>query len=48
LGDRRLAPIGEVEAAEYRSVIQKEAEQPLRVAYERRNRGFDPQPRTFG
>ncbi len=25
------------------SVIQKEAEQPLRVAYERRNRDLDPQ-----
>jgi hypothetical protein len=48
LGDRRLAPIGEVEAAEYRSVIQKEAEQPLRGADERRNRDLDPQPRTLG
>jgi adenine-specific DNA-methyltransferase len=29
--------------AEYQSVIQKEADQPLRVAYERRNRDLDPQ-----
>jgi adenine-specific DNA-methyltransferase len=35
---RRNIPI-----AEYQAVIQKEAEQPLRVAYERRNRDLDPQ-----
>ena len=29
--------------AEYQSVIQKEAEQPLCVAYERRNSDLDPQ-----
>src|SRR5262245_53907671 len=32
-----------IPTAEYQSVIQKEAEQPLRVAYERRNRDLDPQ-----
>ena len=32
-----------IPTAEYHAVIQKEAEQPLRVAYERRNRDLDPQ-----
>jgi adenine-specific DNA-methyltransferase len=32
-----------IPTAEYQSVIQKEAELPLRVAYERRNRDLDPQ-----
>jgi restriction endonuclease Mrr len=32
-----------IPTAEYQSVIQKEAEQPLGVAYERRNRDLDPQ-----
>src|SRR5581483_7919150 len=32
-----------IPTAEYQSVLQKEAEQPLRVAYERRNRDLDPQ-----
>ena len=32
-----------IPTAEYQSVIQKEAEQPLCVAYERRNRDLDPQ-----
>jgi adenine-specific DNA-methyltransferase len=32
-----------IPTAEYQSVIQKEAEQPLRVAYERRDRDLDPQ-----
>src|SRR5712691_3894935 len=32
-----------IPTAEYQSVIQKEAEQPLRAAYERRNRDLDPQ-----
>src|SRR5947209_16467842 len=32
-----------IPTAEYQSVIQKEAEQPRRVAYERRNRDLDPQ-----
>jgi adenine-specific DNA-methyltransferase len=32
-----------IPTAEYQSVIQKEAETPLRVAYERRNRDLDPQ-----
>ncbi len=46
--ERRVpsAPGGEapdIPTAEYQSVIQKEAEQPLRVAYERRNRDLDPQ-----
>jgi hypothetical protein len=40
LGNRRFAPIGE-EA--YESVIQKRAEQPMRVAYERRHGDLDPQ-----
>lgn len=29
--------------AEYQSVIEKEQESPVRVAYERRNRDLDPQ-----
>ncbi len=32
-----------IPTAEYQSVIQKEAERPLRAAYERRNRDLDPQ-----
>jgi adenine-specific DNA-methyltransferase len=32
-----------IPTAEYQSVIQKEAEQPLRVVYERRTRDLDPQ-----
>src|SRR5690349_18129909 len=32
-----------IPTAEYQSVVQKEAEQPLRVAYERRNKDLDPQ-----
>jgi adenine-specific DNA-methyltransferase len=32
-----------IPTAEYQSVIQKEAESPVRVAYERRNRDLDPQ-----
>lgn len=32
-----------IPTAEYQSVIQKEAENPVRVAYERRNRDLDPQ-----
>src|SRR5438067_4096180 len=32
-----------IPTAEYQSVIQREAEEPLRVAYERRNRDLDPQ-----
>jgi adenine-specific DNA-methyltransferase len=32
-----------IPTAEYQSVVQKEGEQPLRVAYERRNRDLDPQ-----
>src|SRR5438270_13831274 len=32
-----------IPTAEYQSVIQKEAEEPLRLAYERRNRDLDPQ-----
>jgi adenine-specific DNA-methyltransferase len=32
-----------IPTAEYQSVIQKDAEQPLRVAYERRSRDLDPQ-----
>ena len=32
-----------IPTAEYQSVIQREAEQPLRVAYERRNNDLDPQ-----
>jgi adenine-specific DNA-methyltransferase len=32
-----------IPTAEYQSVIQKEAENPVRVAYERHNRDLDPQ-----
>jgi len=32
-----------IPTAEYRSVVQKEAQDPVRVAYERRNRDLDPQ-----
>ena len=32
-----------IPTAEYQSVIEKEAQQPVRVAYERRNRDLDPQ-----
>jgi adenine-specific DNA-methyltransferase len=32
-----------IPTAEHQSVIQQEAEEPLRVAYERRNRDLDPQ-----
>lgn len=32
-----------IPTAEYQSVLQKEAEHPIRVAYERRNRDLDPQ-----
>jgi len=32
-----------IPTAEYQSVIQKEAEEPLRAAYERRDRDLDPQ-----
>src|SRR6185503_2031523 len=32
-----------IPTAEYQSVMQKEEESPIRVAYERRNRGLDPQ-----
>src|SRR5437870_6631984 len=32
-----------IPTAEYQSVIQKEAEEPLRAAYERRNHDLDPQ-----
>ena len=32
-----------IPTAEYQSVMQKEAESPVRVAYERRNRDLDPQ-----
>jgi adenine-specific DNA-methyltransferase len=32
-----------IPTAEYQSVIQREAENPLRVTYERRNRDLDPQ-----
>lgn len=32
-----------IPTAEYQSVVQKDAEDPLRVAYERRNRDLDPQ-----
>src|SRR5712692_3235260 len=32
-----------IPTAEYQSVMQKEAESPIRVAYERRNRDLDPQ-----
>lgn len=32
-----------IPTAEYRSVMQKEEQSPVRVAYERRNRDLDPQ-----
>jgi adenine-specific DNA-methyltransferase len=32
-----------IPTAEYQSVLQKEAQDPIRVAYERRNRDLDPQ-----
>jgi adenine-specific DNA-methyltransferase len=32
-----------IPTAEYQSVMQKEAQNPLRIAYERRNRDLDPQ-----
>src|SRR5450759_1757100 len=32
-----------IPTAEYQSVMQKEAQDPVRVAYERRNRDLDPQ-----
>ena len=32
-----------IPTAEYQSVLQKEAQSPVRVAYERRNRDLDPQ-----
>src|SRR2546427_2360352 len=32
-----------IPTAEYQSVMEKEAESPIRVAYERRNRDLDPQ-----
>src|SRR4026207_1729868 len=32
-----------IPTAEYQSVMHKEAESPVRVAYERRNRDLDPQ-----
>src|SRR5436309_7739104 len=32
-----------IPTAEYQSVLQKEQESPVRVAYERRNRDLDPQ-----
>jgi adenine-specific DNA-methyltransferase len=32
-----------IPTAEYQSVMQKEAQDPLRVAYERRNKDLDPQ-----
>ena len=32
-----------IPTAEYQSVLQREQEQPVRVAYERRNRDLDPQ-----
>ncbi len=32
-----------IPTAEYQSVIQKEADEPRRTAYERRNRDLDPQ-----
>ena len=32
-----------IPTAEYQSVLQKEQENPVRVAYERRNRDLDPQ-----
>ena len=32
-----------IPTAEYQSVLEKEAQDPVRVAYERRNRDLDPQ-----
>lgn len=32
-----------IPTAEYQSVLQKEEQNPVRVAYERRNRDLDPQ-----
>src|SRR6185369_330724 len=32
-----------IPTAEYQSVMQKDEQSPVRVAYERRNRDFDPQ-----
>ena len=32
-----------IPTAEYRSVMEKEQQDPVRVAYERRNRDLDPQ-----
>ena len=32
-----------IPTAEYQSVLQKEEQSPIRVAYERRNRDLDPQ-----
>src|SRR5215210_1988712 len=32
-----------IPTAEYQSVLQKEQQDPIRVAYERRNRDLDPQ-----
>ena len=32
-----------IPTAEYQSVMQKEEQSPVRVAYERRNRDLDPQ-----
>src|SRR3954447_26981450 len=32
-----------IPTAEYQSVMQREAQDPVRVAYERRNRDLDPQ-----
>jgi len=32
-----------IPTAEYRSVLEREQEDPIRVAYERRNRDLDPQ-----
>ncbi len=33
-----------IRTAEYQSVMRKEQQDPVRVAYERRNRDLDPQP----
>jgi adenine-specific DNA-methyltransferase len=32
-----------IPTAEFQSVVKQEAERPIRVAYERRNRDLDPQ-----
>ena len=32
-----------IPTAEYQSVLQKEEQRPVRIAYERRNRDLDPQ-----